>query len=357
MLWCRGKDNIVFNRPSTFFALGTRGSGKSSLLEYIGEGYLERQHKILDLFGSRDGEGLAWCRSPWAEDKKILLIHGDNVDVDSPFDSKTARNLSLSDFKRYDILISSSPLYSSPDNEFLQVNKITNLLYKRLTWKKIMYILVREASNLYYSRLKVTRNQTLAKAEMIYLIREARHMGFAMGLDTLKFTSVDLDVRIVIDYLFFKSQGIMGLPRDLKWMYGYFNPRFVTNMPQDFFLLLTKNSALGLGSFPEVPWHKQERENILKKLGIKLTYGEELKEGEDKGTFKTVSDLEHVHIVSLYVDGLGMGRLGKQIKRSPNTVSNHLHAHDDAVDRSGFCPICKRALGKYVNQKIIREIA
>ena len=58
--WVRGNDNISFNRPHTFFTLGVRGSGKSSLLEHIGELYLNEGHGILDLFGSRDGENMAW---------------------------------------------------------------------------------------------------------------------------------------------------------------------------------------------------------------------------------------------------------------------------------------------------------
>lgn len=247
VVWVRGRSRIRYTRPNTFFVLGFRGCGKSSLLEHIGEKYLLKGHKILDLFGSRDGENLAWCRSPWAENKKILLIHGDNSDVDASFKTKRVNQVSLRDFDNYDILISSSPLYSSPDEEFRQVDRLTNLVYGRLSWNKIVYMIVREASNLYYSRLKVSRNQLIAKSEMIYLIREARHMGVAMGLDTLKFTSIDLDVRVVIDNLFLKSQGLLGLPSDLDWLYGYFNPPVVSNMPKANFLILTKDSSLGFG--------------------------------------------------------------------------------------------------------------
>jgi len=71
--WIRGNENLSFNKPQTFFILGIRGSGKSSLLEHIGTKYLEKGCCILDLFGSRDGEGLAWLRSPYAQDKRILF--------------------------------------------------------------------------------------------------------------------------------------------------------------------------------------------------------------------------------------------------------------------------------------------
>lgn len=70
--------------------------------------------------------------------------------------------------------------------------------------------------------MKVAENKTQAKAEMGYLIREARHMGVAMGLDTQRYKAVDIDIRSTIDYLFFKCLGIDGLPRDLHWVYRFF---------------------------------------------------------------------------------------------------------------------------------------
>jgi hypothetical protein len=53
----------------------------------------------------------------------------------------------------------------------------------------------REASNLFYARLRLSNNQLAAKTEFIYMIREMRHCGVALGLDTLKYTSIDFDVR------------------------------------------------------------------------------------------------------------------------------------------------------------------
>ena len=207
VIWRRGREQFSFYRPTTDFILGVRGGGKSSFLEHRAESFLKRKQAVFDLFSSRDGESLAWLRSEWANrdertpdsEKRILLIHGDNCDVTAPVYTKNISKVQLRDLEDYDILISSSPLYSSPTDEFSQVGKLTDLLYKRITWNKIVYTIVREASNLYYSRLKIEKNQTSAKAGMIYMIREARHLGIAMGLDTLKFTSIDLDIRAVID--------------------------------------------------------------------------------------------------------------------------------------------------------------
>ena len=353
IVWMRGNENLSFNRPHTYYVLGIRGAGKSSLLEHIAELHLERGHAVLDLFGSRDGEGLAWLRSPWAEEKRILLYHGDNADVSAPYDTKKVSEASLSDLNDYDILISASPLYSSPSDEFLQVNRLTNLLYQRLSWRRLVYVIVREAANLYYSRLKVAEDQTLAKAEMVYLIREARHMGVAMGLDTLKFTSVDVDIRNVIDYLFFKSLGLHGLPRNLHWVYRYIDPNAMQKMRPDEFVIVTRKGCLGLGKFPEVKWHKREREHILRKLGIEVEFGEELDYGIDRGKYLTVSDREHARMIELRVEqGLGAVKIGEMLQRSSATVWNHLKRHNRSIDRVGVCEICERAGCEYARMKV-----
>jgi hypothetical protein len=285
-----------------------------------------------------------------------LLVRGDNTDVVSNWDCKPASKVSLSDIEHYDITISSSPLYSDPDTEFLSVAFLTDLVYRRLSWNQIIYTIVREASNLYYSRLKVTRNQQLAKSQEIYLLRESRHMGLSMGMDTLKFTSIDLDVRSVCDYLLFKSLGLLGLPKDLDWLYGYFDPATLRSMKKPNFIIVSKNSSAGLGAFSEVPWHKQEKENILKELDIKVDHGEKIKEAEDKGTFLTVGDSEHGAIIEAYASGLSMDKVSKHTRRSAHTISEHVHKHDEAVERSGFCPICQRIKSQHANSKILRTV-
>ena len=103
---------------------------------------------------------------------------------------KAVSDYKLSDLEKYDIIISAGPLYSSPGVEYESANKITDSIYQRLHWKRKVFMVTREAANLYYSRLKSDPNQASAKAQMVYLIREARHMGYALGLDTLKYTSI-----------------------------------------------------------------------------------------------------------------------------------------------------------------------
>lgn len=351
--WVRGNESLRFNRPHTWFCLGVRGSGKSSLLEHIGEGYLDEDHVILDLFGSRDGEGLAWLRSPYAKDKKVLLTCGDNVDVQAPCDVKNVSKIRLRDFQDYDIVISSSPLYSGVDNEFMSVNRIVDMLYKRLHYKRLVYLIIRESANLYYSRLRVSQNQLAAKAETIYLIREARHMGLAMGLDTLKYTSVDIDIRAVLDFLMLKAQGALGLPDDLRWLYSYFEPYWLRNAPVSCFFIMSRAGSLGVGEFPKLEWHKEEAEHILRSVGLKVERGEELHYGESKGPFTTIGDEEHVEIMGLYANKISMQKIAKKLGRSRASIHGQLHSHDEAVERSGFCPRCKRGKGEHESQKVI----
>lgn len=172
---------------------------------------------------------------------------------------KNVKDFRLRDFTDYDVLISASPLYANADQQFLETNKLTDFLYKRFTWNRLVYAIVREASNLYYSRLKVSENQLVAKASFIYMLREARHMGVALGLDNLRFYSIDIDVRNLADYTVIKSQGVHGLPKDLKWMYKYFYSGLVRNMKPSQFILITKRGRIGYGIFHEIPWHKQEK--------------------------------------------------------------------------------------------------
>jgi hypothetical protein len=346
--WKRGSESLNFSAPQVFFCLGGRGSGKSSLLETIGTNYLQKGHALFDLWASRDGEGLAWLRSPYAKDKKILLLKGENVDVKGNYETKNAMNLTLYDLNKYDMIISASPFYLSIDQEYVAGGHTIDTLYQRLHYKRLIYCICREAANLFYSRLRVSDNQLAAKAQTAYLLRESRHLGVSMGLDSLRFSAIDCDIRSLADYTFLKAQGANGLSKDLKWLYSFIDAGLLRNMETNRFVLLCRSGAIGFGVFEEVPWHKTANENILDNLGFKVEYGEQLEGSVDKGSFKTVSDVEHTQILKLYIeDGLSMIEIGKKMNRSSRTPKVHIDSHNNSIGRSGFCAPCKRAQSKF----------
>ena len=280
MMWVRGEDEINFTRPNVFFVLGMRGAGKSSFLELCASRYLDNGGKVLDLFGSRDGEGLAWLRSPYAKEKRIVLLRGDLVEVKSKQANIPAMKFRTSDLSTGDIFISSSPLYSSMDEEFEAVNHILDVLWKRHHWTEPIFVVMREAANLIYSRVKVRENQTIAKAEALYMMRESRHCGLALGLDSIKHTSIDVDIRTLTDYLVIKNVGMYGLPPDLWWVYKIFDPHALRKLKPDEFIILNRGGNIGLGVFSLPPWHKQENENILAETGLELRYFQQEAEGD-----------------------------------------------------------------------------
>lgn len=309
----------------------------------------------MDLFGSADGEALAWLRSPQIKEKRVCLLKGENVDVETVHDVKMVENLGLHDLEKYDFIISSRPLYLNKDYEFWSVGKLTDLLYRRLHWRRLIYLLAREAGNLWYSRVKVSERQADTKSEMIYMLREMRHLGVALGLDSLRFFSIDIDIRSHTDYLLFKAQGIDGFTSDLTWLYHFFAPKFVRGMKPWEFIIVARRGGLGAGHFPYHEWHKKEKENIVRSVGLKIEYGREVEPSKDMGLFKSVGDQEHCQIVELYTQGLGYQAIADKLGRSTRTPFQHVHQHNGSVKRSGFCAACKRAGGLHVNDLAVKS--
>ena len=108
-----------------------------------------------------------------------------------------------------------------------------------------------------------------------------------------------------------------------------------------------------IGSFPEIPWHKAEKEHILRAVGISIEYGEELKYREDMGAFKTVGDVEHVEIMKLYWEDHSMAQIADLKNRSKSAISTQIRTHNQKVISLGYCPRCKRTEGELYD-KIIK---
>lgn len=82
-----------------------------------------------------------------------------------------------------------------------------------------------------------------------------------------------------------------------------------------------------------------------------MEYGEALERGIDRGINKTVGDKEHSQIIAFYTEqNLGTHHIAKNMGRSIKTISDHIHKHNDSVERSGFCPCCRRVKASFETQ-------
>ena len=102
--------------------------------------------------------------------------------------------------------------------------------------------------------------------------------------------------------------------------------------------------------------NKQEKENIIKQVGLKIEYGEEPVHSIDRHKFKTVGDSKHSEILALYIsENKSMQKIANQQNRSVATIHKQIKDHDEAVARSGFCHHCKRVHGLYETELTVKK--
>lgn len=344
--WLRGSEKVDFKKASTFLVLGMRGSGKSSLLESIASRYT----KIIDIFSSKDSENLAWCK-PDSPFKKILFIVGPNVTVTSTWPQIQIDKLKLSDFEPYQVIITTSHFYNSSREHFQALQQITSMLWDQRTyWTEPWCVVIREAANWLYSRLQIVKDSNMAKADFIQCLREARHSGLAVCVDTLRWTSLDKEIRDVSDYVFFKRLGSIGLPKDLHFLYKFVNPLSMMRLRPEVFVTLSSQGNIGYGKFSFPTWHKLEHENILLKLGIDVS---RLEGAQTQGF--NVSIFEHCKIVENYKQTNSMGMTAAQLNRSKSTISQQVSLHNGNIAECGFCLECHKANNPLEKEKFERK--
>jgi hypothetical protein len=319
-----------------------RGSGKSSLLESIASRY----PKVIDIFSSKDSENLAWCK-PSSPFKKVLFIVGPNVTVAAPQPQINVNKLKLSDFNDYEVIVTTYAFYNSSREYFQALQQITSLLWDQRTyWSEPWCVVIREAANMIYSRLQIVKDSDMAKADFIMMLREARHSGLAVCVDTLRWTSLDKEIRDVSDYVFFKRLGSIGLPKDLGFLYKFVKPMAMMQLRPDVFVTLTSQGNIGFGRFDFPTWHKLENENIMFELGIDVN---RLEGAKNQGF--NVSILEHVKIMESYKETNSMGTTAAQLNRSKSTISEQVKLHNDNLAECGFCLECHKAQSPLENVK------
>ena len=178
----------------------------------------------------------------------------------------------------------------------------------------------------------------MAKSDFIFWQREMRHFGYSLGIDTIRWTSIDKEMRDLADWLVIKKVGPQGIPDDLDFLYRYIDPMSMAGLPPDKFMLLTENASIAWGQSDYPEFHKEEGVDLLEELGIEISYGEEIEES----SVQRIGDEEHEKIIRLYSEENSMSKISKQIHRSAARVHDHIHKHNKAVMENGFCGKCRR---------------
>jgi molybdenum cofactor biosynthesis enzyme MoaA len=92
----------------------------------------------------------------------------------------------------------------------------------------------------------------------------------------------------------------------------------------------------------------------LSSVGIKVEYGEPLEEGKNRGRRgSTIGDREHSELIEMYCSGLSMNKINKQTGRSTKSIKDYIDAHNASVERSGFCPSCRRVRSKREGERAV----
>ena len=173
-------------------------------------------------------------------------------------------------------------------------------------------------------------------------------MTFAV--DTIRWTSIDKEVRDVADYTIIKRVGTRGLPRDLRYVYSYIKPPAFMNPPPKSFVIIDTRGPIGNGWFDYVPWHKKKKDDLLTELGIKPVYGDRPDYGDRQRGW--LSDYEHRDIIAYRREDLSMHKIAEKAHRSSKTVSDHLHDHNDQIDKRGYCVRCRRIKSPLAEVKV-----
>jgi hypothetical protein len=190
--------------------------------------------------------------------------------------------------------------------------------------------------------MKTIKDDKMAKAEFIKLLRQARHAGIAIGCDVIRWTAIDKEGRDIADYTFIKKTGRPNLPDELRWLYKIIKANSLRKMKSDRFVLVTGEENVGDGKVDFAPWHKTEKENILKDLKIQIVNVNDEGIPEEQQTYDT-SDLEHSHIIEGYKELKSMHKVAARVNRSSHTVHQHIESHNKDVNSLGECMRCKRA--------------
>ncbi len=337
--------------------MGIQGAGKSSLLEV----WAVRFNKIIDLFGSVDGESLCWCKaefttffkSHYGREPKILLITGDGKKVACKFDTIQIDQLTLKDIEEHDVITTTQMFHATLQAYYACIGEVIGILEKRIFWDTPWALCIREAGDWGRARTKVVADDEGAKQDLIRFYRQNRHHGLAVLMDTLRWTNIDKEIRDLSNYICIKKIGIQLLPKDLRFLYRYWKPRSLMKLPNKLFGLITDNRSIGVGTFEYPEWHKATKENILKLTSIEIE-DMETKERTDPENY-TIGELKHAEIIEKYLELKSYRKVEEATGRAKSAVAEHIKIHNTFVNKKQECPKCKAAKSPFSKDIILKE--
>lgn len=348
--WVYGREIIDYNKASTHFVFGIRFAGKSSLLEAIASNYIINGATIFDLYCADDSESLAWLDSPY---KKILLVCGNSMRIKSKWPYVQVKDLDLEITKKYQIVLTCPEFFGNRNEMYISLMHIVTMLRKRTVFparNSINFLLVREASELISSQMKASRskiNQAEAQEEILNLVKQAFHANLAIGIDSLRPQTININMRKIANYAYLKTMGRLDIDKEYSWAMERIRPEVFRRMPPSDYILYTDKGNVAQKSFDEPPWHNRRGYDIIGKHNIVIEHiakGEKIKE-EHKDNRRKVDAVIHRKIIELKNKGhsnkkIGSVLLAKELNMKGFTLGRELVGDELANHQRGVCGFC-----------------
>ena len=327
--------HIDVDAPLRYVANGISGAGKSELIRNVSAHF----PKMVGLYGSADDETLADLRAFDYRNKvgarigknlenweRGLIIGPSTTSVASSYDYVTYDDLTLHDIENHGVIVCPRRVYPSIRSFFRATEHIVDVLQQREDERPVWFLKILEAANVLYARTTIGHVRAAdAKAYLIFLQRELRHSGLALGVDSQYSVSMDKEIRTNAEYTFWKNMGSDKIPKDVNWMQGWVTPDGFAGMYPNEFVCKDKWGGIYLGTAKMPPWYRRHREKLYETLGIKRDVGEAslVDELPDDNT-----DIElHQEIVKAYVKMRTLKGTARESGHDRDTCRSHIESH------------------------------
>lgn len=89
----------------------------------------------------------------------------------------------------------------------------------------------------------------------------------------------------------------------------------MSHIPPEFFIIVSRKGPVGIGSALYITWHKEEQDNIIAEVGLKI------RTVSAEPVYQTSKDhAKHSEIIKLRRDGLSYGKIGLELDLNKSTT-------------------------------------